>query len=91
MIHNRVPVVCSVTPHSQYWIRLRFDDGLEGDLDIAALISFTGVFQPLQDPEFFREVRVNSESGTITWPNGADLDPLVLYELVTRSHPGNGR
>ena len=32
----------------------------------------------LQDPEYFAQVRVGSESGTIVWPNGVDLDPDVL-------------
>ncbi|MDP8957599.1 MAG: DUF2442 domain-containing protein [Actinomycetota bacterium] len=36
------------------------------------------MFEPLRtDPELFRRVRV--ESGTIVWPNGADIDPVVLH------------
>jgi hypothetical protein len=34
------------------------------------------VFQPLQDPAFFAQVRV--DYGTVVWPNGVDLDPDVL-------------
>jgi hypothetical protein len=30
------------------------------------------VFEPLRaDPQFFRQVRVDDELGTIVWPNGA--------------------
>jgi hypothetical protein len=28
---------------------------------------------------FFAQVRVDTELGTVVWPNGADLDPLVLH------------
>ena len=63
-----------------YRLRLKFDDGTEGDVDIAAHVSFVGVFAPLRDPAMFRQVRVEPEYGTIVWPNGADLDPFVLHE-----------
>ncbi len=36
-------------------------------------------FDPLADPDFFAQVRVDDELGTVVWPNGADLDPLVLH------------
>jgi len=62
---------------------LRFEDGVEGVLDLAPLLSFRGVFEPLQDPSYFAEVRVDADSGTVAWPNGADLDPDVLYARVT--------
>jgi hypothetical protein len=42
-----------------------------------------GVFRPLQDVEFFKQVRVDSEAGTLVWPNGVDFCPDVLYSLAT--------
>ena len=65
-------------------IWLRFEDGVEGELDLDKLIEFHGVFAPLEDEQEFAKVRVNREVGTIVWPNGADLDPDVLYSAVTR-------
>ncbi len=57
---------------------LRFEDGAEGEIDLAK--SLRGpVFEPLQDPAFFARVRVNPELGTIVWPNGADIAPETLY------------
>jgi hypothetical protein len=41
------------------------------------------VFAPLGDPARFAEVGVNPELGTVGWPNGADLDPDVLYAKVS--------
>jgi len=62
---------------------LRFEDGVEGEIDLAAHVSFTGVLEALRDPAFLARVSVDPELGTVTWPNGADLDPDVLYALVT--------
>jgi hypothetical protein len=62
---------------------LRFEDGVEGHIDVADLIPFTGVFAPLKDKSYFAQVRVDTESGPISWPNGADLDPDVLYARIT--------
>jgi len=38
------------------------------------------IFEPLRDPEFFSQVRVNPETGTMEWPNGAHLAPGFLQE-----------
>ena len=64
-------------------VHLRFEDGIEGELDLARLIRFTGVFAPLRDEQEFAQVRVDPEAGTIVWANGADLDPVVLYSRLT--------
>jgi hypothetical protein len=77
-----LPNVVQVTQTGPYRLRLLFDDGAEGEVDINEAVSFVGVFEPLRDPEFFAQVRVDPEAGTIVWPNGADLDPLVLHARV---------
>jgi hypothetical protein len=66
-----------------YRVRLRFEDGVAGDVDLSTVIRFEGIFALLKDPMRFRELRVHPELGTIYWPNGADLDPSVLYARVT--------
>ena len=47
------------------------------------MIDRGGVFAPLQDVDFFSQVRVDPEAGTIIWPNDVDFCPDVLYSLVT--------
>jgi hypothetical protein len=66
-----------------YHVRLRFEDGVVGELDLAAVMKFEGVFAPLKNLDRFRELGVHPDLGTIYWPNGADLDPAVLYARVT--------
>jgi hypothetical protein len=75
--------VVEVKPLEGHRLFLRFEDGAEGEVDVAEMVRFEGVFSSLKDREKFREVRVNPEIGTICWPNGADLDPDVLYARVT--------
>ncbi|WP_448204469.1 DUF2442 domain-containing protein [Azospirillum sp. sgz302134] len=84
--------IVDVMPLDGYRLHLRFEDGAEGDVDVAELVAFDGVFAPLQDRRAFASVRVDADLGTVVWPNGADLDPSVLYSLVTGSPlPGEGR
>ena len=78
-----IPSVVSAEQTGPYRLRLRFDDGVEGEIDVRGTTSFEGVFEPLEDPAFFSQVRVDEDAGTIVWPNGADLDPLVLHSKVT--------
>lgn len=69
-------LVTSVEPLDGYVLRLSFDDGTTRDIDVEWLLAGP-VFEPLlSDPEMFRKVRV--EGGTVVWPNGADIDPVVL-------------
>ena len=62
---------------------LRFEDGVEGEIDLRDLVDFTGVFEPLEDPSAVARVKVDREIGTIFWESGADLDPDVLYARLT--------
>lgn len=48
----------------------------------APATAFSGVFEPLRDPAYFAQVTVDPELGTVVWPNGADLDPMVLHAAL---------
>lgn len=37
----------------QYKVRLKFEDSVEGVVDLADQLRFRGVFEPLRDPDFF--------------------------------------
>lgn len=61
-----------------YRLRLRFDDGLAGDVDLSREV-WSGIFSPLSDPAYFEKVELDEELGTIVWPNGADIAPETLH------------
>lgn len=74
--------IVEARPVSGYRIHLCFEDGVDGEVDLSDWIRFKGVYEPLKDPARFSEFRVNAELGTICWPNGAELDPDVLYSSL---------
>jgi hypothetical protein len=57
-------VACKPNPNYHVWIR--FDDGLEGEVDLSALVG-QGVFEAWTSIEFFNQVRVDPETDTLTW------------------------
>ena len=63
---------------------LRFENGEEGEVDIAEIIPFKGVFAVLKDTKYFATVHLNKELGTIVWDNGADLSPSDLYSIIVK-------
>jgi hypothetical protein len=76
--------VIEVKPLDDKNLELSFADGLKAVVNMEQVIqTFDGVFAPLKDPEFFRQVRVDPEIGTIVWPNGADVCPDVLYSYAS--------
>ncbi|MGD1700639.1 DUF2442 domain-containing protein [Dapis sp. BLCC M229] len=75
--------IIEVNHQENYLLHLKFEDGKEGIVDISQLIKFTGIFAKLQDINYFKTVKLNPEWGTIYWENGADLDPDVLYSIIT--------
>jgi len=70
----------SVEYRGGYELRLAFSNGKIKDVDLAGEL-YGEVFEPLRDVDLFRQVVVNAETGTIEWPNGADLAPEFLFDL----------
>ena len=77
------PRITNVVAQTPYVVELSFTDGSRGNVDLGQWIRGSrGVFAALQDPAFFAQVSVDQDAGTVVWPNGADLDPDVLYEAA---------
>jgi hypothetical protein len=67
---------------SGYRLWLRFNDGVEGEVDLENEIDGP-VFEPLEDPAVFKGFTVHTDLHTVTWPCGADFAPEFLRRLVT--------
>jgi len=74
--------ITDVTVVGEHRLHIAFDDGASGEID-ASRWEWRGVFEPLQDPDYFAEVTVDQELGTISWPNGADVAPETLHLWVS--------
>ena len=78
-----LPRVAQVQHVRDYRLKLTFTDGTTKELDFKErVVGRGGVFDPLEDVEFFSQVQVDAEAGTIVWPNGVDFCPDVLYSLA---------
>jgi hypothetical protein len=77
------PRIVGVRVTGPFQLALDFMDGSTGSVDLRSWIGGRGgVFAPLQDQAYFARVTVDRDAGTIVWPNGADLDPDMLYEAA---------
>lgn len=70
-----------------YKLDLVFEDGLRGRVDLSAYAVKGGVFRKFSNLEYFKSVRVNSELGTLCWPDGVDIAPETLYALAGGRSP----
>jgi Protein of unknown function (DUF2442) len=95
---HRVTRFSIVGPHT---LTVGFSDDSEQLIDFEPVLRGT-LFGPLQELATFNAVRLDSEAGTLVWPNGADFDPATLHdwpevkdELASRAQmwggaPSNG-
>ena len=73
--------VTAVRHVRDYVLHVRFNNGAEGEVDLADELSGE-VFEPLQDVKAFRQVYLDPETRTVAWPNGADLAPEFLLSVL---------
>ncbi len=89
-LKKRVPPLVRVTGVEvlrEFVVKVRFDDGSEREVDLRPML-WGPVFDPIRtDPALFRQVGVDEEAGTIVWPNGADIDPVVLHGSAEAAPP----
>ena len=81
--------VVSVEPLPGMCLRVKFIDGTSGEVRLQRFLESPQVngtvFEPLRDPNVFRQVDV--QLGAVVWPSGADLAPDSMYDAIhARGH-----
>ncbi|MBP1466263.1 DUF2442 domain-containing protein [Candidatus Chloroploca sp. M-50] len=70
--------IVAAEPLEGFHVRLTFTDHTTREVDLWPYIHRGPIFAPVRDDvAFFRQMEIRD--GTIAWPNGADIDPNVLY------------
>jgi Protein of unknown function (DUF2442) len=76
--------VMTVEPLPEMRLRVTFRDGTSGEVRLRSFINDPQVdgtvFEPIRDPDIFRQVRV--DLGAVAWPSGADLAPDAMYDAI---------
>jgi len=76
---NRTPEVVGVAVIRPHVMRLLFSDGMVRDVQYVPGKARGSLMEPIGDPSYFAQVRVDVDAGTVVWPNGLDLAPEVLH------------
>ena len=80
-----MPIPMAVEALAEYRIWLRYDDGVQGTVDLSDLAG-RGVFQAWSDLAFFAAVRLGPH-GAIEWGSVIDLCPDAMYMRLTGKSP----
>ncbi len=73
------PEVVGVAVIRPHVMRLLFGDGEVRDVQFVPSGGRGSMVEPLNDPAYFAQVRVDPDARTVVWPNGLDLAPEVLH------------
>jgi hypothetical protein len=77
MLPHPIVRVMSFRQVAPYTLKLEFDDGVVQTIDFWPIL-YGYLFEPLRDPTFFAQVRIDPDFHTLVWPNDADFDPATL-------------
>ena len=69
-----------------YRVWLRFEDGVEGEVDFSSQAG-KGVFAPWSDYAFFRRAAIGQQGRVLTWPGELDFCADSLWLQVTGKQP----
>jgi hypothetical protein len=68
-----------------YKLCVCFEDDTAQTIDFQAILAGE-LYGPLRDANLFNRVRIDPETRTLVWPNGADFDPATLHDWPEYEH-----
>ena len=80
-----MPKLVQVEPVRDYKLRLRYADGVAGEVDLSHLVG-QGVFALWSDPAAFASLSIGS-AGEVRWNDEVDLCADALYLELTGLRP----
>jgi hypothetical protein len=75
---NVMHTITECRAERNYTLWIRFDDGLEGSVNLGDLV-LTETYQAISDEATFSRVAIDPISNSVMWAGGIKLDPEVLY------------
>ena len=78
---ENIPVLMEVKPLKDFRLRVKFSDGVEGEVDLSGFAG-KGVFALWNDYSQFEKVTIGS-SGELAWNEDVDMDGLGIYLKLT--------
>lgn len=76
-----IPRIIDAHYVDNYIVWIKFDDGLEGEVDLKTEL-WGVMFEPLKDRETFKRFHVDPALHTLVWENGADFSPEFLHSAL---------
>lgn len=73
---TELPRILSAEPVVHGVLKLTWNDGYEGVVDLRGIMARGKVFEPLSNPDYFKAVRVGEYGHSIYWgePDNEDVD-----------------
>ena len=66
-----------------YKLKLTFDNGKTGTVDLKHYSKDKGLFKKLANINYFRKFYIDKEIGVLSWPGGLDIAPETIYSEAT--------
>ncbi|MBV6394818.1 MAG: hypothetical protein HFACDABA_00388 [Anaerolineales bacterium] len=84
-MEENIPVLTEVKPLKDFHLRVKFSDGVEGEVDLSEFAD-KGVFALWNDYSQFEKVTIGS-SDELVWNEEVDMDGLGIYLKITGKNP----